>query len=474
MRNKQGFAWWYLPALIIPLFVVLGGILALIPNVASRYSLHPAVYLVIPLVLFLAWAFRDEGVFSPYVCFPVVLLSYYEIGAANFSDFRGWVDNEEVTGYLLLAEAAYFLGVFSSRSLSRPVASSAARWVLNWQPTKVRVVSFTAVAIGLLSVASIIASRGIPFLAGVAGGILGRSAVGGAPLQLAHLTWLGAALYSTADIVEHKTYRRRTLLSLVVFSGLLSTLGYRTYPAMLLLVVAICGLIALGYSTISRESIAHLLVAAVLIIAGLNAFWFLRYSIEAGHSSTSLLQDIGIPSALQPLAPVYLTVREGTTYFYRITQVVGAGDYWGGELFFADLITASPWKAGKLPSGGALVAELLHGTGQAGLAPSLLGGLYLDFGSWGVSSGLFMIGIIAGALYANMQRSRTATGLVLYGYFLAFQLHYLYRGVFGVEYLVAFSFLLCATRFLDRSCLPILGYRKTPRAAFSPLDGDTL
>ncbi|MGQ9682102.1 MAG: hypothetical protein ACUVX9_06180 [Anaerolineae bacterium] len=349
-----------------------------------------------------------------------------------------------MAGYVAVAELAYVGGALLGNALSRSTASGAhdLRNRGRWQPTLVRRAALLLVLAGTAAALSIVARSGPAILRGVAeSGLLVRASAGPA-LVVCHLGWIGACLYSVSDLVEQRTIGRRAVGVLLAMGALLSVVGYRTYLAMMLVVVALC---AYYLSRFSRATV--LLCAAGVVGASLVVLWLCRFGVEWGGQASDVLSLVQAPAIARLMVPLYLIAREGTSHSYRITQMLGSGEYWRGRLLIADVLTILP---GRQWSGGQLVAQLLGGTGIAGLAPSLLGALYLDFGSVGIAAAMLLLGCLAALLHARAVLWGSPSAVLLYSYYVAFQLHFLNRGVFAVEYLLCFAALYLVTWHLDR------------------------
>ncbi|MEW6741400.1 MAG: hypothetical protein AB1486_01470 [Planctomycetota bacterium] len=364
---------------------------------------------------------------APHVALPVVVFAYYGLGSLNVTTYRGFVEGR-IFAVVLLGLGAFALGCLAARLACLVIGAAVGETRVaecRWESGRVFPVALLLMAVGAAAVVAACARYGVPLL-----DIRQRFEVSAYFNYFAELTWIGALLLFLHNL-DARCLSRAVMGAIVLGVAILvAVLGYRTPVAVFGAAATVC----LFYKR--RPSYRTLAFAALALVAVMSLFWWVRLNVlrEGGRRSTieMLASRYQAPEWLRPFFTLYMTCREGTALFSHIVERAPEEGLLDGKLLAADLLTILP---GEQESGGYLVVELMGGTGLAGLTPSILGGLYLDFGRRGVAVGMALFGLVTSLVY-RIYRTRPTNGrLAVHAVFLSCALHYVHRGVFAPAYL---------------------------------------
>jgi len=434
---------------LLILMVTAFGVGAAIPRIMSMaeplstdqaipFGLIGAALLIIAYHAIFRYPLLD--IFSPSVAFPFVLLLYFGIGLQNISTLRGVISSRVLVIPLAMAVIGYFMGLQIARMGRRAVRSS---FRIVWSAKQVRATVIPLSAIGLLSIAVILSQYGVPLLLGAGeSGILIRASVSPTKIYLSRLAWISGIIY-VAWLIDARPKLKPTnlILPTISFAGL-ALLGYRS----LMLLPGVSLLVILYYK--HKLSWRHLLTAGLTLLVASYGLWYARYMVEGAYDPGDLpeMYDFALKNGL--IFYLYRIAREGVDLASKAIAVGESAGFLRGRLLIADLVTLLP---GSQISGGGMVSKMLGGTGRAGLTPTVVGALYLDWGNLGVLFGLLAIGFIICIAYRRMRESWSISSVLIYSVILASSLHYLHRGVFAASYIWDISILVIAAKYLDRT-----------------------
>ena len=146
--------------------------------------------------------------------------------------------------------------------------------------------------------------------------------------------------------------------------------------------------------------------------------------------------DLSIPPIfIYMILPLYLNLRETVGIADKIiTQNLEAGNTI--PMFFLELFTILP---GKQMSPGKTLGNLIGKSGDAGLTPGIIGGVYLDFGLLTVLVPAFLIFLIT---YLYRRSFIDDNFKVIYVLSLIQFFHVYHRGFLKLEYFISFLIIL--------------------------------
>ncbi len=385
------------------------------------------VFSVIFLTAF-AVAYRVVDVLRPVILVPLLYIGYYSLGSLNISNYRGTI---KPVFYLVagLGLAGYLFGVLAADvtlrvARSRTVVPSANLERLT--TGRGAALAWLAILVGLGIVGVIYALYGVPILHPFS-----RFAVRPALLKASSILWLGAVLLVAREL-GMRARPRLVVWLLVAFVGVVVlTLGFRTYAVIFGMV-----LVGLLYYR-SRPSARVVALTAAMVLVFSAGFWGLRFSSgeNRGTNLTNVFDAYGLPQGMNPLfAVAYLQTREAAGITQQIIDRSDAQGFLEGQLLISDFLTVLPRDKAEKITGGFMVISYLNAQASAGWAPSILGGLFLDFGMYGVIVGLALVGFILERAYLTYIRRQDAISLVSYVYLLVAAVNYMHRGVLLPDY----------------------------------------
>lgn len=199
----------------------------------------------------------------------------------------------------------------------------------------------------------------------------------------------------------------------------------------------IINIINLKYKTLKFKHFFYGLLTSSLILY--SVFYIRRITSKVYVSSTELIKryfDVSIPPVfIFLILPVYLNLRETVGITNQIlTQELKANSII--PLFFSELFTILP---GKQISPGAIVGDLIGRSGDAGLTPGIIGGIYLDFGYFSLIMPSLIVFLICFLYRQCLIYDRYK---ILYALSLIQFFHLYHRGFLKLEYFISFFIVL--------------------------------
>ena len=390
-------------------------------------------------------------VLAPDILFPLLYCTYFGFGSLNISSLRGYIP-PSICLYYILGLLGYFAGIGTVRILSKLRKStncqintkSSLEYADTWSKKKVRKSISLFIMIGTIGVSLAFYLYGVPLL-----GIYKRFGVSAYFSYVATLLWLGAYLSFFHSMSSRGRGTLGNALLILYAFTLLLLLGYRT-PIIMCLLNIIFSTYYIKFFKFRKKRLLMVSLGGILIVLFGSVFWYLRYDVLGeGMGYNRLIKSVGYPSQLSFLFPFYAASRGSVNSFYRFLQLIPHHyNFFYGKLLLTDFWTILP---GKQVSGGAIVSNMVGGTGKAGITASILGGLYVDFGKAGIFGGLYLLGFGAKWLYQRMRIKMTRLNIILYCYFLAFSIHYLHRGIFKPVYVMHFVILILFSRLVEKT-----------------------
>lgn len=170
-----------------------------------------------------------------------------------------------------------------------------------------------------------------------------------------------------------------------------------------------------------------------------SVFYIRRITSKVYVSSTELIKryfDASIPPIfIFLILPIYLNLRETVGITNQIlTQELKANSII--PLFFSEIFTVLP---GKQISPGAVLGDLIGRSGDAGLTPGIIGGIYLDFGYFSLIVPSLIVFLICFFYRQCLKYDRYK---ILYALSLIQFFHLYHRGFLKLEYFISFFIVL--------------------------------
>ena len=199
----------------------------------------------------------------------------------------------------------------------------------------------------------------------------------------------------------------------------------------------IINIINLKYKTLKFKHFLYGLFSSSLILY--SVFYIRRMTSKVYVSSTELIKryfDVSIPPVfIFLILPIYLNLRETVGITNQIlTQKLKANSII--PLFFSEIFTVLP---GKQISPGAVLGELIGRSGDAGLTPGIIGGIYLDFGYFSLIVPSLIVFFICFFYRQCLIYDRYK---ILYALSLIQFFHLYHRGFLKLEYFISFFIVL--------------------------------
>jgi hypothetical protein len=191
------------------------------------------------------------------------------------------------------------------------------------------------------------------------------------------------------------------------------------------------------YKTLKFKHFLYGLLTSSLILY--SVFYIRRITSNVYVSSTELIKryfDVSIPPVfIFLILPIYLNLRETVGITNQIlTQELKANSII--PLFFSEIFTILP---GKQISPGAVVGDLIGRSGDAGLTPGIIGGIYLDFGYFSLIVPSLIVFLICFFYRQCLIYDRYK---ILYALSLIQFFHLYHRGFLKLEYFISFFIVL--------------------------------
>ncbi|MDR6094765.1 hypothetical protein [Stenotrophomonas sp. SORGH_AS_0321] len=367
---------------------------------------------------------------KPDLSFILILTVYYGFGIFPLTTYRGYIDELMWMSVLACAIASFLLG----RSISGAVSYKKDKDVT----VQLRS-SFASliILISALCAGWIIANHGLV--------LFNPEARFGISAKISYLVELAIPAVIAKFCYElsvHGRFRwKMATLPAMTFLILLS-LGYRNQPILLVLGLLLPTLIAIpaGSRLLQYRTPFALLVPVVMFLFGIS------YLVRTNNSTGRTLDweamireySVVLPEFTLPYVPLHLASREGMGVAEAsIERLDSLTDYvqrsW---FFFSDFLTMLP---GYSMTSGRVLGVVVNGREDSSLTPSILGGLMIGYGMWGV----IVFFLITGAIFSYLVRRHAASHdprtLAALSVFFIYMLELMNRGIFKPMYIIAMT-----------------------------------
>jgi uncharacterized membrane protein len=374
---------------------------------------------------------------SPLVLFPGLYVAYFALGSVNVFPYRGEIGPPVVFLWLaaLGAYVAACAAVMRWRSNVRAFLFGLGRHGLG-EPAHVSALTAAFFGVGTAGVLTTFLMMGIPLLRGEE-----RLQASGWALGAAHGWTVALALYA----YRTRLRRRRDRTVIVGLGLLLLLLGFRT--PVLLIILVVLHVLLVEYQVRVRPRLLVLVLAAAVVSSWISVFRF-----GAGPEAYfRMLINQGMPLWFAPLAPLWITAREGVGVLARLMdQIPGVMPFQFGRIEMSVLETLLP---GRQPGPRLLVAQIVGGRPGITLTPSILGAPYADFGLAGTMAFMALVGVVLSLLRIRMEHSSTWAPAAAYSYTHSILLLSIHSGLLDLVVLVSFICLIGYARYAEVQCL---------------------
>lgn len=369
---------------------------------------------------------------SPVKFYFWFFLFYYCVGLLGISTYRDYI-NTSYWAYAVAAGCSSFLlgAYFVGRQKFRPVRDGAIK------PKDYKInLGFSAgvLIISFLAAVIITATHGILFFNPEA-----RFSVSAKLSYLVEFSLPVTLTIFCYSIARSKLSFKMFLLPLFVLAMLLS-LGYRNQPVLLL-----AGLmVALVFCRSTDLKLSRLRFIVAFSVLGLVLFLGLSYLVRIDNSvgrtldweTTISVFDIFLPELTLPIMPLHMASREGMGVTdIALQRLDDISIYVGrGWFFFLDFATVLP--EFSLTSGRVL-GLVVNLNETSSLTPSLLGGLLISYGLWGVVVFFVIMGAFIQYLWGRYISDGDPRYLSLLVVVAVYSVELTNRGIFKPMYIFA-------------------------------------
>lgn len=395
-----------------------------VPYFACDASGSVIILLLIAVVMGVR-TLRQNDPFSPAGIFPPLFYLFYVAPLLNWISFWPVLPNagSTIASLVLSGGVGYELAMLgthkSLQGATVPRLSSDAVEKL-CQPAVMWTLLFIVGVCGVLGVGGLIKSGNIPLFSTdpEMARIEFAQEAGGLTTLLTRLPMVGALVVAIIACAAVRQERRVLAMVMVLLflsqSALLLLLAMR---GVLVMVVAVS--VIMWHYSVRAVSVRTVISLALVGLGVLGAAAYWRLS-----AASPVALDVLVDSSMLPpgfpnwLLYPYVTLAYGGLIFSQVVQTIPH------EIPFQNGGALIDGALGILPGTqrtlGAFVTQEVMGYGSENLIqlpPTLLGGLYIDFGASGIAVGLFAIAFLSRYLYAK-SHSGSAEMLFLYSYWV--------------------------------------------------------
>jgi oligosaccharide repeat unit polymerase len=353
------------------------------------------------------------GVYVASVAFGFALLLGLRSGGQRLTEHR-----TQLAVLFALAVGAFVAGATTSRALPRARVSSN-EFTERFDPVRTPFVLWSAVILLGLALLNL-ATGSIPLLAP---NIDGARFAGSGGVFAQFWTWIIGGLEwllivaGGGMLLRRRGVDRLSVTIALLCAGVLALLASRSF----LLIVALSLLVS--YAVVRRVTATKLLVLA---LAGLVSLGF-SGALRIQHSDPTGARKQYLRS--QQIDSIYGLISQSaavgpSVFASTLDSVPSALPYQHGRFALRDLRALLPLHPFGRPDRSDIwiTKAILHRDPGliGGSPPTLVGGLYIDFGVFGVAIGSFLIGFALVSLYRWARRAGTFGALIAYSYASAY------------------------------------------------------
>lgn len=348
--------------------------------------------------------------FSPYYLFPIIYTLYFTFGCIKLTNLP--YPSRESIIFIIIGIIFYFIGAYvSTRAFKR-------NDFLYCQCQKSSNIGKLIQAfISISVVGAIIAMTiqtifyGVPLLDPSI-----RLAMSPKLLSIFILLPISLNYYLSIKLSEAISDRMKIIYIVLIFTiGIITSLftAYRIFVVVFFLTFIVIINVSFRRIKLIYLSIAGFILGSIIV--GLQQY---RLQKTIGSSSFDYLNPQGYSNIL---IAAHLPCHEGATVFSDIVRLSPIHGWLHGQFFRMGLETIKP----GIQLGPHNFISLIRGTNlESGTTSSILGGPYLDFGVFGITVFMFLVGFALMLLYNNMKYTKTdafcnSVGVISYAYPLA-------------------------------------------------------
>ena len=369
--------------------------------------------------------------FSPYYLFPIIYTLYFTFGCIKLTNLP--YPSRESIIFIIIGIIFYFIGAcVSTRAFKRndflycqcQKSSNIGKLIL----------AFISISIfgAIIAITIQTIFYGVPLLDPSI-----RLAMSPKILSVIIILPLSLNYYLSIKLNEAISDRMKIIYIVLIFAiGIIASLftAYR-----ILVVVFLLTFIVIINVSFRRIKLIYLSIAGFIlgvIIVGLQQY---RLQKTIGSSSFDYLNPHGYPNIL---IAAHLPCHGGATVFSDIVSLSPIYGWLHGQFFRMNLEVIKP----GIQLGPSSFISLVRGTNlESGTTSSILGGPYLDFGFFGITVFMFLVGFALMLLYNNMKCTKTdafcdSVGVISYAYSLAIFIVSIHVDLFSSTILMASLF----------------------------------
>ena len=360
--------------------------------------------LVLVVKRVMGWFGRQE-LFSPLIAFPIAYTIWFSLGSLTLFDER----NTKVLQYSGIGLACYLAGalLFGGRKAVRLPTPDVQN---EWSNSRFWPVICVLGVAALMAYGYIVSQVGIIALdSEAAEKRLDLGNYGPVQAVLFTATWTVLVLVAA----QLWTRRQSRIVKVTAWSSLggialiLLSLGSRGY----LFIPLLTAVVARHYLR-KRFHVLKLAFLGAIIFIGLSFYGYTR-DATVSKPTLSLKDGNAVQMAIFPAVYAYLYVRQPVETFQEVTRLIPRTiPYQNGQLTFDPLRTLLP---GHHEMSDMFFKQILGSDFVGGGQPAtLLGPLYGDFGLYGISIGMFIVGAIVSLAHAWMLRCATVFRILIF------------------------------------------------------------
>lgn len=373
-----------------------------------------------PLTRLIASRLGHLDPFSPSIIFPIAYMLWFVLGSINFIKAPstlafGYFDPIPSWMYALYAYGliGYFCGLGFGRVLRVAAPPPPRRQIT---PAKMNRILWLMVAATVVTWAIMSAMFGIPLLHPETANA-DRLAHRGAIYQLfIYLAWT-LIIFCPVWTWARGTKKRYDWIMIAAVPSLISVLIVLAGASRAPLVIPLVTLIV-ARSFLKHQPIWKLATVAAVGFATLSTLGYFRGMLSSTSApEVSLLEFVGVPPALAPVADMSIDLRFSVGALRDLTKIVPSSiPFQHGAMTLLPLTTFLP---GHRDMSDIVFKNMLgHDFEGAGEPATILGPLYVDFGWTGVFLGMCLYGVLLSWTYQRMKFQPTAPRIITYAWWM--------------------------------------------------------
>ncbi|MBO0589172.1 O-antigen polysaccharide polymerase Wzy [Sporosarcina sp. E16_8] len=368
------------------------------------------------------------------VIFVGFLIIYYTVGIVPISSYREGINSEMWILLLFTAVISFIIGNYLSLMLLKINKGYTGKSTSSYINNKNTIILFT---LSLISSLIIYLQHGVL--------ILNQSSRFNVSGILQYLTEMIIPITVSIFAFYITTNKKKNflLITLVTSFVIILSLGYRNQP--MLLVISVLLIIIIHYIENNKNEISLFKVLFLSLITTLSVSIFSLFLIYRHETSVSLLkwQDfiegfhVDLYQFVNPILPFHLAAREGMGVTEVAVERREVIDNMVGSngLFLQDLLTVLPDIS---LTAGRVLGIVVNLNENVSLTPSILGGLFIQYGVVGIIIFFIIIGCLYNVFWTKYKNNQDPKYLALSVLLTIYSFELVNRGLFKPMYILIF------------------------------------